>query len=147
MVVMAASMKMTVFWRVALRSMVEIDQRFRDAYSFHQSSDLPIMEATDITKRRSISTTIQFVLGGLVVTALAIVPEFRGFKPYRGRWIFKGHKNRSTTSFGGEVKSSVACRKMLWHIKGPWRIFLYLFPARCLWWYLPKSASGWLRND
>jgi hypothetical protein len=92
MVVMAASMKMTVFWRVALRSMVEIDQRFRDAYSFHQSSDLSIMGATDITKSRSISTTIQFVLGGLVVTALAIVPEFREFKPYRGRWILRAIK-------------------------------------------------------
>jgi hypothetical protein len=33
------------------------------------------------------------VLGGLVVIVFAIRPKVRGFKPGRGRWIFKGDKN------------------------------------------------------
>lgn len=40
------------------------------------------------------------------------------FKPGPWRWISKGDKkNRSTTSFRGEVKSSVPRRKILWYIK------------------------------
>jgi hypothetical protein len=35
----------------------------------------------------------QAVLGGIVVIVLAIGAKFRGFKPRRGRWIFKGDKN------------------------------------------------------
>jgi hypothetical protein len=50
-------------------------------------------------------------LGGLVVSVLATGPKVRGFKPGRGRWIFKGDKIRSTPSFGGEVKPSVPCRR------------------------------------
>jgi hypothetical protein len=49
--------------------------------------------------------------GGLVVSVLATGPKVRGFKPGRVRWIFKGDKIRGTTSFGGEVKSSVPCRR------------------------------------
>ena len=37
--------------------------------------------------------------------------QVRGFKPGRSRRIFKGEKFLSTPSFGGEVKSSVSCRK------------------------------------
>jgi hypothetical protein len=33
------------------------------------------------------------LLGGIVVIVLAIGAKFRGFKPRRGRWIFKGDKN------------------------------------------------------
>jgi hypothetical protein len=33
------------------------------------------------------------VLGGLVVSVLAIVPKVSGFKPGRRQWIFKGDKN------------------------------------------------------
>jgi hypothetical protein len=44
-------------------------------------------------------------LGGLEVSVLATGPKVRGFDPDRGRWI------RSTTSFGGEVKPSVPCRR------------------------------------
>jgi hypothetical protein len=50
-------------------------------------------------------------LGGLVVSVLATGPKIRGFKPGRGRWIFKCDKIRSTPSFGGEVKPSVPCRR------------------------------------
>jgi hypothetical protein len=32
-------------------------------------------------------------LGSAVVFVLAIVPKVRGFKPGRGRWIFKGDKS------------------------------------------------------
>jgi hypothetical protein len=37
---------------------------------------------------------------------LAIGPNVRGFKPSRGRWIFKVYKILSTTSFGAAVKMS-----------------------------------------
>jgi len=33
------------------------------------------------------------VVGGLVVGVLAMGPNIRGFKPGRGRWIFKGDNN------------------------------------------------------
>jgi hypothetical protein len=35
----------------------------------------------------------EVVLGDIMVIVLAIVPKVRGFKPDRGRWIFKGDKN------------------------------------------------------
>jgi hypothetical protein len=38
-------------------------------------------------------TTLVVNLGGLVVSVLAFGPNFRVFKPGRGRWIFKGDKN------------------------------------------------------
>jgi hypothetical protein len=46
-----------------------------------------------------------------VVSVLATGPKVRGFKPGRGRWILRVIKYRSTTSFGGEVKPSVPCRR------------------------------------
>jgi hypothetical protein len=42
-------------------------------------------------------------LGGLVVIVPATGPKVRGLKHGQRRWIFKGDKIRSTTSFGGEV--------------------------------------------
>ena len=42
---------------------------------------------------------------------LAFGAQVRGFKPDRSRWIFQGEKILSTPSFGGEVKSSVPCRR------------------------------------
>jgi hypothetical protein len=35
----------------------------------------------------------KIAFGGLVVRILATGPKVRGFKPGRGRWIFKGDKN------------------------------------------------------
>jgi hypothetical protein len=35
----------------------------------------------------------EVALSGLVVIVLAIRPKARGFKPARGRWIFKGDQN------------------------------------------------------
>jgi hypothetical protein len=52
-----------------------------------------------------------------VVSVLVAEAKVRGFKSGRGRWIYKGDKIRNTTSFGGEVKSSVPCRKILRQIK------------------------------
>jgi hypothetical protein len=36
---MAASMKMTAFWDIALCSLVEVDQLFRGAYCLHHQAD------------------------------------------------------------------------------------------------------------
>ena len=44
-------------------------------------------------------------------SVLAFGTQVRGFKPDRSRWIFQGEKILSATSFGGEVKPSVPCRK------------------------------------
>jgi hypothetical protein len=63
----------------------------------------------DVLCSRSYSSTyLTVALGELVVSVLATGPKVRGFDPDRGRWIFK---IRSTTSFGGEVKPSVPCRR------------------------------------
>jgi hypothetical protein len=48
---------------------------------------------------------------------LTIVLKVCGFKPGRERWIFKGNKFHSTSSFGVEVKPSVPCRKTLRLVK------------------------------
>jgi hypothetical protein len=48
-------------------------------------------------------------LGGLVVSVLATGPKVRGFDP--DREFLRVIKIRSTTSFGGEVKPSVPCRR------------------------------------
>ena len=37
--------------------------------------------------------------------------QVRGFKPGLSLWIFQGEKILSTPSFGGEVKTSVPCRR------------------------------------
>jgi hypothetical protein len=37
--------------------------------------------------------SVVIVLGGVMVSVLATGPKVRGFKPGRGRWIFKGDKN------------------------------------------------------
>jgi hypothetical protein len=44
-------------------------------------------------------TDRKVALRGLVVIVLAIGPKVREFKPGQGRWIFKGDKVCSTTSF------------------------------------------------
>jgi hypothetical protein len=42
-----------------------------------------------------VSTAFKYVvvLGGVMVTVLAIGPKVRGFKPGRERWISKGDNN------------------------------------------------------
>jgi hypothetical protein len=41
--------------------------------------------------------TFEVVLGGLVVSVLAIGPKVRRYKPGRGRWTFKADKNPQHT--------------------------------------------------
>jgi hypothetical protein len=58
-------------------------------------------------------------LGGLVVAYLPLDPTFAGSKPAEG--LLSTIKIRSTTSFGGEVKPSVLCRKILRLVKEPYK--------------------------
>jgi hypothetical protein len=62
------------------------------------------------------------VLGGLVVSVLAIVFRVRGFKPGRGRWIFKGDKIRQHAFLGGKVKPSIPCREILRYVREPFEV-------------------------
>jgi hypothetical protein len=52
---------------------------------------------------------------------LAIAPKVLEFKLGRGRWITNDNKKGNMTSFGGEVKPSVKYRKILRHVKEPYR--------------------------
>jgi hypothetical protein len=56
-------------------------------------------------------TILYICFGGLGVSVLPFGTQVRGFKPGRSRRIFKGEKILSTSSFGGEVKPSVPCRR------------------------------------
>jgi hypothetical protein len=80
------------------------------------------------------------VLGGLVVSVLVIGPKQSIFWHPRvdiyqyiqcfsittqGSWIqtrLREIKIRSMPSFGGEVKLSDPCRKILWHVKEPFKV-------------------------
>jgi hypothetical protein len=59
--------------------------------------------------------------GGLVGSVSAIGSKVHEFKPGPGRWVFKVDKISRKTSFGGEVKPSAPCRKILRHVKEPCR--------------------------
>jgi hypothetical protein len=62
-----------------------------------------------VNSEELIGTTEYLVaLGGLVVSVLATGPKVRGFD---GDGFLRVIKIRSTTSFGGEVKPSVPCRR------------------------------------
>jgi hypothetical protein len=56
-------------------------------------------------------------LGGVTVSVNAIVPKVRKLKPGRGDGLLRAMNIRSTHSFGGEVKPSAPCRKVLLHVK------------------------------
>jgi hypothetical protein len=51
-----------------------------------------------------------------MASVLVIGPKVCGFKPGQGRWEIK---TRSTPSFGGEVKPSAPCRKILRDVEDP----------------------------
>jgi hypothetical protein len=56
-----------------------------------------------------------------VVACLPLDPRFAGSNPAEDDDLFlREIKIRSTTSFGGEVKPSVSCRKILQHVKDPY---------------------------
>jgi hypothetical protein len=56
------------------------------------------------------------VLGGIMVSVLAIVPGFASSNPAEGDGFLGAVKVRSTPSLGGEVKPSAPC-KILRHVK------------------------------
>jgi hypothetical protein len=56
------------------------------------------------------------LLGGAVVSVIAIRPKFRGFRPGRGCGFLRAIKISSTPFFGGEVKPQ-APYKILRHVK------------------------------
>jgi hypothetical protein len=60
---------------------------------------------------------IRYAIGGVMVIVLTIGPMVRGLKPDWGWWFFKSDKICCMTSFGGEVKLTVPCRKILLHVK------------------------------
>jgi hypothetical protein len=54
-------------------------------------------------------------LDSVMVNVLAIGPNVHGFKSEDGG-LLRSIKFRSTTTFGGEMKSTAPCRKMLRHV-------------------------------
>jgi hypothetical protein len=54
-----------------------------------------------------------------MISMLAVGPKDCGFKPGQGRLILGTIKIRNTPFFGGEVKPSASCRKILRHVKDP----------------------------
>jgi hypothetical protein len=101
------------------------------------------------------------IFDSFVIIVLATESRVRGSKPGWGRWFYMGDKIHSTTSFEGEVKLSVACRKSLRHVKEPCgvgkRYFVgkihrfsrqvSYFATRYLYWLLPEISGGRVRND
>jgi hypothetical protein len=47
-------------------------------------------------------------------------PRVVGSNPAEGDGFLREIKIRSTTSFGGEIKPSVPCHDILWHVKDPY---------------------------
>jgi hypothetical protein len=52
-----------------------------------------------------------------MVSVLAIGSKVHGFKPSQGNEFLRAIKIHCTLSFGGEVKPSALCHKMLGHAK------------------------------
>jgi hypothetical protein len=61
----------------------------------------------------------EVALGGLVVNVLTIGIKVAGSNPAEDDKFLRPIKIRSTSSFGGEVKPSVPCRKILRHVNKP----------------------------
>jgi hypothetical protein len=57
------------------------------------------------------------VLGGVLVSVLAIEPKVRGFKPVVGRCTFKGDNNPQHTFLRSGGKPKAPCRNILQHVK------------------------------
>jgi hypothetical protein len=55
--------------------------------------------------------------GGQWLACLSLHPRFAGSKPAEDDEFLMAIKIRITTSFGGEVKPSTPCRKILRHVK------------------------------
>jgi hypothetical protein len=50
------------------------------------------------------------------LSRLPLDPRFAGSNPAEDNGLFRAIKIHSTTSFGGEIKSSAPCRKILRHV-------------------------------
>jgi hypothetical protein len=59
------------------------------------------------------------ILGGVMVSVLAILPKVFGFNPSWRQQILRAIKTCSTPYFGGVVKPLAPCHKILWHVKQP----------------------------
>jgi hypothetical protein len=160
-------MKITAFWVIAPCSHPEVGRRFGGA----TVSVIALMMGAG-TRYRFVTTESQrrgrlpspslyaflVAVGGLVVIVLAV-----GYKvcPAKDDGFLRAIKVRSTTSFGQEVKPAVPCRKILRHVKDPYKVWKEIlrmqnsaifslsfswFAAGYLCWLLPESSGGWLRN-
>jgi hypothetical protein len=69
---------------------------------------------------------VSVVLVGVMVIVLAIGSKVRGLKPGRQRLISKAINIPSKTSFGDGAKPSAPCRKILRHVKDPFKYDRYI---------------------
>jgi hypothetical protein len=79
-------------------------------------------------------------LGGLVVSVLATGPKVRGFDPEVDVFL-RVIKIRNTTSFGGEVKPSVPCRRFT-ACKRTLRAWIEMFRNKFSGHFSPKSPGS-----
>jgi hypothetical protein len=70
-----------------------------------------------LLRQNVLSISFSSRLGGVKVSVLAIRRKVLWFTPGWGDGFLGAIKNRSTPSFGGEVKSEVPCRKITRHVK------------------------------
>jgi hypothetical protein len=67
----------------------------------------------------NVCKTVASTLGGLVVACLPLDPRFEGSNPAEDNVFLRAIKIWNIISFGGEVKLSVPCCKILQHVKEP----------------------------
>jgi hypothetical protein len=67
--------------------------------------------------RTAIFYEVHSHLSGVMVSVLATGPNVHRFKASQGDEFLRAIKIHSTPSFGGEVKPSAPCCKILWHVK------------------------------
>jgi hypothetical protein len=66
----------------------------------------------------------------LILACLPLDPRFAGSNPAEDDGFLRSIKIHSTPSFGGEVKPSVPCRKILQHVKEPCRVWKRYFVGK-----------------
>jgi hypothetical protein len=77
--------------------------------------------ANGVTRNVTCAVNMKLVaLGSIVVTCLPLHPRFAGSNPADDDEFLRELRIRSTTSYGGEVKPSVPCRKILQRVKEPY---------------------------
>jgi hypothetical protein len=86
-------------------------QLFR-VYLFKRGSLNDTVYSSDCTPSKSFSVVKW-------LSCLPLNPRFAGSNPTEGDGFLRAIKIRSTTAFGGEVKPSAPCCKILRHVKDP----------------------------